>query len=183
MDSIKNVPVIRENDTIDTILAKYKKVLGKDFTAYHHHVYRIFNFALLQDSNTENIEKYAIAAAFHDIAIWTHHTFDYLSPSIQLAVDYLTENGKSAQITAISLMIDLHHKMSAYTGEFSTVETFRKADWIDVSIGFMTFGLDKKALKEIKKIFPYHGFHLFLVKQTMKNMVKQPLNPLPMFKR
>ena len=175
--------LIQQHEVIDIILATHQNVLGKDFKAYRHHVYRIFNFALLQDSKVENIEKYAVAAAFHDIGIWTHSTFDYLAPSIQLATKHLQQTDKVTDIEEVSLMIDLHHKMSVYKGKFRAVEIFRKADWIDVSMGLMTFGLDKKVLREVKKTFPYNGFHLFLMKQTMKNFLQHPLHPLPMFKK
>jgi hypothetical protein len=37
-----------------------------------------------------------IAACFHDLGIWTDHTFDYLSPSAGLARDYLQRYGLSA---------------------------------------------------------------------------------------
>lgn len=40
-----------------------------------------------------NAEKYAIAAVFHDIGIWTNHTLDYLDPSAGQAKAYLTETG------------------------------------------------------------------------------------------
>jgi hypothetical protein len=33
------------------------------------------------DMKNGNEEKYAIAAVFHDIGIWTTHTIDYLDPS------------------------------------------------------------------------------------------------------
>ena len=174
---------MQKNATIDAILSIHKNVLAHDFKAYHNHVYRVFNFCLLQDSNPKNVEKYAVATAFHDLAIWTHNTFDYLSPSIQLATEYLQKSNKNLDIEEIGLMIDLHHKVSVYKGEFSTVEIFRKADWIDVSMGIMTFDLNKTELSKLKKAFPYYGFHWFLVKKTMRNLVKNPLNPLPMFKK
>jgi hypothetical protein len=41
------------------------------------------------DKQTENTDKYAIAAAFHDLGIWTHQTFKYLERSINQAREYL----------------------------------------------------------------------------------------------
>ena len=38
----------------------------------------------------------AIAAAFHDIGIWTAGTFDYLEPSVRVAAAYLTGTGRAA---------------------------------------------------------------------------------------
>ncbi|HBK71031.1 MAG TPA: hypothetical protein DDZ39_05130 [Flavobacteriaceae bacterium] len=82
--------IIIENEIIDRILTSYKKVLKGDFQVYKNHVYRIYNYAILFEDDKNNYEKYAIAAAFHDIGIWTH-SFDYLEPSIKQASDYLKE--------------------------------------------------------------------------------------------
>lgn len=175
--------MIEKFQTIENILENYKSVLSKDFSVYKNHIYRIFNWSIIIDDNSENIEKYAIASAFHDLGIWTHN-FDYLKPSIQLATDYLKENKQENLIVEIALMISNHHKISKYNGEFiKTVETFRKADWIDVTNGLKKYHLSKKYFKNVKKIFSNKGFHLFLVKQSLKWFVKHPFNPLPMFKK
>ena len=50
---------------------------------------------LLIDCEKNNEEKYAIASVFHDVGIWTDHTFDYLDPSIEQAKIYLTEIKKT----------------------------------------------------------------------------------------
>jgi hypothetical protein len=64
-----------------------------------------------------------------------------------------------------------------------TVEVFRKADWIDVSLGLLTYGYDKQKIKAMRRRFPNAGFHWFLIKQSVQNLWKHPLNPLPVFKR
>ncbi len=175
---------MKENTIIDSILSEYKTDLGIHFDTYRNHVYRIYNFALLLDADKTNYEKYAIAAAFHDLGIWSANTFDYLKPSIALAENYLIKNKKESWVNEISLMIDMHHKRSFYKGDFQeTVEVFRKADWIDVTLSIKKYGLTKPEIKTVQKQFPFKGFHWFLTKQTFFNLLKNPLNPLPMFKR
>lgn len=172
------------NTIIETIMPKFKSAIGSDYDRYKNHVYRVFLNCLLMDGEKTNEEKYAIAAVFHDIGIWTNHTFDYLNPSIEQAKIYLTETGKTAWTDEISLMINWHHKMSRYKGAHEEiVETFRKADWIDVSLGLLTFKVDKKKISENKSRFPNLGFHWFLIKASTKNLFRHPLNPLPMFKK
>lgn len=177
--------MILENSIIDKILQTFKGKIGKDFDVYRNHVYRVFNFASLLDTEFEpNQATYAIASAYHDLGIWTHNTFDYLEPTIGLAKKYLSDEKLERLEDEIILMIDMHHKMSRYSGPFTkTVETFRRADWIDVSMGLMKFQLSPKRHDEIKKAFPYLGFHRFLLKQTFKRFLKHPLDPLPMFKK
>lgn len=172
------------NIIIEDTLSQYEYVLGKEFETYRNHVYRIFNICTLIDSSSENQLKYAIAAIFHDLGIWTDKTFDYLEPSIALAEIYLVRIGKIEWLNEIKLMIDMHHKRSKYRGEYeNTVETFRKADWIDVTKGRKSFGFNSEKYLLIVKSFPYLGLHKFLILQTFKNFIKSPFNPLPMFKK
>jgi len=169
---------------INNILSDHKNILGKDYPKYCNHVHRVYALCLKLDISKENEEKYAIASVFHDLGIWTDKTFDYLEPSIAIAKTYLESIGKLDYLNEITLMIDMHHKRSRYKGEFQdTVETFRKADWIDVTRGKKLFGLEKVVYKIIKEKYPTLGFHKFLLVQTIKNLFNSPLNPLPMFKK
>jgi hypothetical protein len=171
------------NETIELLLHPFKPVLGADYDKYKNHVYRVFLNCLLMDNEKNNEEKYAIAAVFHDIGIWTNTTFDYLDYSIEQAKTYLIEKDKQDWIEEINLMIYWHHKMSKYEGTHKiSVETFRKADWIDLSLGFLNYGFDKKKIKDIRREFPNRSFHIFLIKETLQNFFKHPLNPLPMYK-
>jgi hypothetical protein len=175
--------MIKSNTIIENILSSYKALLAKDYPVYRNHIYRIFNICIQFDNSAENIEKYAIASAFHDIGIWTHN-FNYLKPSIKLATQYLKESDKEKWIKEISLLIDNHHKISDFKGEFQeTTNTFRKADWMDVTNGLKAFNFSKKEYKNLKKEFSNKGFHLFLTKQWLKWFLKHPLNSLPMFKK
>jgi len=172
------------NPLIEDSLQKFQSVIGSDYDKYRNHVYRVFLNCLLLDNNQDNVDKYAIAAVFHDIGIWTNHTFDYLAPSIEQAKIYLTETNRQDWIEEIKLMIDNHHKISLYRqAHAKTVETFRQADWIDVSLGILTFKADKQSIRINKQKFPTLGFHRFLIKATTKNFFKHPANPLPMFKK
>jgi hypothetical protein len=172
------------NKIIDNIMPKFKSVIGLDYDRYKNHVYRVFLNCLLIDGGKNNEEKYAIASVFHDIGIWTNHSFDYLNPSIEQAKIYLTETNKTGWLDEISLMINWHHKISKYQGAHEgIVENFRKADLIDVSLAFLTFKLDKQKINENRRRFPNLGFHSFLVKEAIKNFFRHPLNPLPMFKK
>lgn len=173
-----------KNNIIDDVLDRNKSVLGKQFEKYRNHVYRVFILCQELDTSQENIEKYAIAAVFHDLGIWTDGTFDYLEPSINQAKKYLIDNKKVEWVEEISLMIDMHHKRSKYRGPFEqTVEVFRRADWVDVTKGRMTFNINKEVIKKTIEAYPLLGFHRFLLLLTLKNFFKSPLNPLPMLKK
>jgi hypothetical protein len=80
--------IITKHPIIDSILEIHKTDLGKDYHKYRNHVYRLYHLSLdlYRNELTQNIQgKFAVAAAFRDLGIWTAQTFDYLSPSIELA--------------------------------------------------------------------------------------------------
>lgn len=177
--------IIKEYPLIDEILSEYQGSLQADFERYKNHVYRVFNFAVyLAKEEKENLDKLAITLAFHDLGIWTHRTFDYLDPSIEMATKYLIKINKSAWISEISLMIDMHHKVTPYKGDFSnSVELIRMADLVDVSLGAYKFNIPDEFVKAVKSEFSNSGFHSKLFQLGLGNFFKSPFNPLPMFKK
>ena len=174
--------MIEANETIDSILLSHRAALGDGYNKYRNHVYRVFNIAImLSMPDEENYTALSIAAAFHDLGIWTAKTFDYLSPSTALARKYLNEHGLSPLENLVADVINNHHKLTTYQTN-DIVEAFRKADLIDLSFGLFSFGVESTVLKELNKQFPSSGFHRFILRQSVKNTFRHPLNPLPMMK-
>ena len=172
------------NLVIDELLDPFKSVIGEEYNKYRNHVLRVYQNCLLLDNNKDNEKKYAIAAVYHDIGIWTKQTIDYLGPSMEQSKNFLAHTSRDEWIEEISLMIYWHHKWSGYKGQYAgTVGNFRKADWIDVSLGFLTFGINKTAVEKTRKAYPNLGFHRFLLRKISGNLLKHPFNPLPMFTR
>jgi hypothetical protein len=177
--------LLTDDATVEALLLTHRAALGRDFTTYRNHVYRVVNFCMaLTSPEPEMVEKIAVAAVFHDLGIWTAGTFDYLPPSIRLVSIYLAESGRAAWLPEITAMILEHHKISAYDGKPQwLVEPFRRADWIDVSRGLCTFGLSRAILNPIFAAWPNAGFHTFLLRQTLRRFRTHPLSPLPMMRR
>ena len=167
---------------IDTILGTYRDDLGSSFDQYHNHVYRIYHFAVININSEIDIRNLAIAAAFHDIGIWTGNTFDYLAPSIALARKYCTDKEiDSTSRAEIEITINEHHRLSVIkTSELA--EVFRQADLVDLSWGLIRLGRKSNYIKLMKKKFPNKGFHYNLLKFFLKNLIRHPLKPLPMYK-
>jgi len=103
----------------------------------------MLNFCFfLANPTEEDRKKLIIAAAFHDIGIWSDHTIDYLPPSVALARKYLNENGLEEWVEEIELIIDMHHKIRPYkNARYPLVEWFRRADLVDFSLGSVKSGL------------------------------------------
>ena len=179
-----NAGLLTSLPTVDEVLNGHASALGPDFIGYRNHVYRVANlcFAIMKDSHVE-LEKIAVAAVFHDLGIWTDRTFDYIAPSVALARAHLAARGMADWIPEIEAMIVDHHKVtSARATPQSLVESFRRADWIDVSRGFRRFGLPRPFIAAVVATWPSAGFHRRLVALTIDRFSKHPLSPLPMVK-
>ncbi len=125
----------------------------------------------------------AIAAGCHDLGIWTDRTFDYLGPSVRLACAHLSNSGRAEWTDEITAMILEHHKLSRYRGDPGwLVEPFRRADWVDVSKGFIAFGLPGALVREVLSAWPSAGFHRRLAQLALQRLRTHPWHPLPMVK-
>src|SRR5262249_35218276 len=172
--------------TLDTLLREHASALGPDYDAYRNHTYRVLNAcAALSTRAAAQLEKLAIAVAFHDLGIWTDHTFDYLPPSIRRARAHLAQAGKSEWADEVDAMILEHHKVRPYNTPDDRpwiVEPFRKADLVDVSLGLVTFGLPRSFLRDLNAAFPNAGFHKGVVQLATARLWSHPLRPLPMLR-
>lgn len=176
--------LLTEIASLDELLHAHAAELGDDFTAYRNHTYRVVNLCVaLSSADPEQLQKMAIAAAFHDLGIWTDDTFDYLQPSINLACAHLARSGREQWRPEITGTILEHHKISPYRGNPDwLVEPFRRADWVDVSRGLFTFGLSPRFVGEIFSTWPSAGFHKRLVQLSLMRLRTHPWSPLPMLR-
>lgn len=174
----KRIPLLEE------ILGEWENEIGKDYQGYKNHVYRVVHFCLaFHPSNEEEREKIIIAGCFHDLGIWSDNTFDYLEPSIELARNYLERVGKDSSMDEIEQMIYFHHKITRFGDtNYPLVESFRKADLVDVSLGVLRSGLSRKQVKLVRNYFPNSGFHKTLFRLTFSEFKRNPLRPLPVMK-
>ena len=184
LTSIRATMLLTELPAIDDVLSAHRSVLGRDFTPYRNHVYRVTNLcARLAQADEMMREKIAIAAVFHDLGIWTDGTFDYIEPSVKLANAYLPAVGHSDWVAEIAMMIREHHKITQYqTVECPFVEPFRRADWIDVTLGVRSFGVPRSFVRQLYSVWPDEGFHWRLVQFAITRLRSHPLTPLPMVK-
>lgn len=174
--------MITQVGVLDEILSTHARSLGDDFVPYRNHVYRVVNLCVrLHSASDDELRRLAIAAAFHDLGIWTAGTFDYLRPSMALAKAYLIRSGQPEWVTEVNAMIFEHHKILPYRGVGQPlIETFRKADWIDVTRGLLTFGIPRRFVADLYTTWPSTGFHRRLVQLAAQRFRSDPWSPLPM---
>jgi len=174
--------VLRDIAIVEDVLRAHGGSLGRDAVAYRNHVYRVVNLSLVLGAPDDDaVDKIAIAGVFHDLGIWTDGTFDYLAPSVRLAVAYLSKSGRESWTKEITDAILNHHKIVA-TSAGGIAEPFRRADWIDVTRGLRTFGLSRVAINEVFAVWPSAGFHRRLVELSFERLRTHPLSPLPMLR-
>lgn len=124
-----------------------------------------------------------MAAALHDIGIWTAGTFDYLDPSIEVARAHLEGIGRAEWIPEVEAMIREHHRISAHRSRPDwLVEPFRRADWADVTLGLRRWGLSRAFLRRLRREWPNAGFHLKLVRLTLRRLLTHPWSPIPVLR-
>jgi len=99
------------------------------------------------------------------------------------AYEYLLRKGLDPWSDEITQMIDQHHRLHPVGNDADRlVETFRKGDLVDFSLGSFKCGLDRATVKAVKAEFPNAGFHKNLVKLAVRWICRHPLNPVPVLK-
>lgn len=180
-----NKDLITQLPRVEQLFDTYSDRFGKHQSAYRNHVYRLINLVAAQRPLDENeLEILQVAAFFHDAGIWLAGTFDYLQPSARLADHYLQEQQLEDWRPLVETMILNHHKVTRYSSSADKlVEAFRRADWIDLSLGLLRFGIPMARIRLIKQGFPNTGFHRLLIKLGSQQLLSQPWRPLPMLRR
>jgi hypothetical protein len=150
--------ILRSLPLADEILESHRhRAHGDDagYDSYRAHVYRVVNLArALAPYAPDREDKLAIAAAFHDLAVFD--TLDYLVPSIEAQDAWLQETGRQNWSDELALIVAEHHRLSRYgptRPHAPLVEAFRRADLVDVSQGRIRFGIPSSYVKEVRAAF------------------------------
>ncbi len=175
---------------IADILETWAPALGGDYRGYLNHAIRVVQVADLlhlragggEAELPSALPEFVVAAAFHDLGIWSDGTWDYLPPSVERAERWLRDTGDETRIPLVTTMIDDHHKLRAAAGPLSPVELFRKADTVDFTSGTVRFGLSARDYRAVRRAYPSSGFHWKLVKLATAGALRHPLHPAPMVK-
>jgi hypothetical protein len=169
---------------LDALFAPWRPALGKDALPYRNHVERLL--AICMKINQPLVEAellaFRVAAVFHDLGIWSDGTFDYLPPSRVRAVEWLQAHGHENKAGLVEALIENHHKIRSVGDHSDAVEVFRRADWMDVSLGLINFGLPRPEYRAILKAIPDAGFHKRLLELGGKQMLTKPWQPMPMMR-
>jgi len=171
--------ILRSNELIESVLARYDQELGVDAELYRNHVYRGLNYQLRLLEKVEASDAMALAWVAHDLGIWTANTFDYLAPSLALAEE-LAQDFSVDDADLVQAMVAFHHRLRPCPHPL--VETFRRADRTDAWRGRFRGRLGPTDVEEVVGAFPYCGFHTFLRQRMTAWVLRHPTRPFPMFR-
>lgn len=171
---------------IDAILHDHRQTWsgGDDvgWSGYRNHAQRVFLFAReLIGPDPEQEEQIAIAAAFHDIAVF--QTLDYLVPNLEAMDVWLADYGRQEWRKDIGLAMTLHHRVRPYQGEGEwLVEGIRRADWVEVSGGLVHSGIPGELVRRARRELPMGSFATKSAMRIAGHAVTHPLNPMPFWR-
>jgi hypothetical protein len=170
---------------IDEILEEHREFSEGDeagWAGYRNHAQRVFIFASrLAEPRPDTGEMIAIAAAFHDLAVF--RTLDYLVPNLEAMDIWLATRGRPEWRREIGLAITMHHRVRPYRGEAAwLVEPMRRADWIEVTGGVMTAGVPRDLVRRAQHELPMGSFASKSGLRIAAHAVTHPLDPLPFWR-
>jgi hypothetical protein len=166
---------------IDELFKRDAAVYGGDLAPYSGHVHRVAELTARQvDLQEDWAELIAVAAYYHDAAIWFDHTWDYLPGSERLA---LAELGDAQGGELVTAMIDEHHRVRRARNPHPLVEAMRRADATDVYRITMPPKVTRGDYRAMIKRFPDAGCYPMLARGLLMGLREgKRLNPMPMMK-
>src|ERR1700739_343279 len=168
--SRRNVKAVTAHPIVDALLDRYQDALSGHMLTYRNHVYRCITYhQLLLGAPIPDFA--ALAWAAHDLGIWTAGTFDYLGPSADLVSLHADEFGIN-NVPQARMLITEHHRLRPTDDRMT--ETFRRADLVDVSPGFVAGQIGPSQVRAVVAQLPYSGFHAFLARGLTSYAVRHP---------
>ncbi len=176
-------PAATAHRVADELFALYPTEFGALYAAYRGHVHRGIDLVGVQmDLDEATALLLGAAAFFHDAGIWLDDTFDYLTPSIQRALDYLDDVDEEGKELVRTVIFE-HHRLRRARSDHALVEAFRRADLTDLTGGLILApGVSFRDYRRLAGRYPSHGFRWKLTVIFVRWMIRHPLKPLPMVK-
>ncbi|WP_156920428.1 hypothetical protein [Segniliparus rugosus] len=167
---------------VDELFQRDAEVFGEDLATYRGHVQRVVGLIDLQvPLDEETARPVAVAAYFHDSAIWFDNTWDYLLLSRRRALAELREEERGFA-PLVDAMIDEHHRVRPARHPHPLVEAMRRADSSDVFRLRAFSNVRREDYRRLLSRFPDVGLHRALARAFARGLRENPSRPLPMVK-
>lgn len=178
--------VLHTHPLVEEILDGHREhAMGDErgWASYRGHVYRVFNLArVLVPDHRYRDDKLAIAAAFHDIDVFS--SLNYLGPSIHTMDAWLRRTGRDAWAEELAVVVAEHHRLFPCRGPHAELaEAFRRADVNDVSQGVIRAGLPRAHVRAVRKEIDVDVFFTRTVPRAIaRQLIRHPLDPFPILR-
>lgn len=128
------------------------------WAAYRNHALRTLSYAVaLAPGDRDHVDRLAIAAAFHDLDVFS--TLDCLGPSMAAAAAWLQRTDRAAWTDEVLRTIAFHHRPLPYRGPHArSVEALRRADWNEILLGTVSFGVPRELMRRARRALPIGPF-------------------------
>lgn len=182
--SMPALPLVTD-PLIDEILKEHHEFSEGDeagWAGYRNHAQRVFIFARrLAEARPDADEMIAIAAAFHDLAVF--RTLNYLVPNLKAMELWLAAHGRPEWRREIGLAMTMHHRVRPYGREAAwLVEPIRRADWIEVTGGVMAAGVPRELVRQAQRELPLGSFASKSALRIAGHAATHPFDPLPFWR-
>ncbi len=176
--------MITDSTELDALLEPWREALGNDYHPYRNHLLRLLNLVCERIQPDAGIWRdLVVAAAFHDLGIWSDRTLDYLEPSRRRALSETAAGGLEINERRVSDLILWHHKITAFRGpEAALINAFRRADWYEVCCGLFGRWSWRAERRALYRRIPLLGFHRVLLRVGLRRLRTHPLSPLPILR-
>lgn len=155
------IDIISHSPLLEERLEPFRQVIGDDFAGYRGHLYRVLTYAIHFLGGDETFRaEIETALAYHDIAVWTHNSLDYLQPSADMCMADNVQNNWGYDPKLLEDIILQHHKITKFRGpNENVVNAVRKGDWVDAYQGMLRKGLSKAQVNAVAEAIPAEGFY------------------------
>jgi hypothetical protein len=178
------IDVLQTYPLVEEILDSHRDhALGNErgWVSYRGHVYRVFNMArAIVPDRDDRDDKLAIAAAFHDIDVFS--SLNYLGPSICTMDTWLQRTGRGAWADELAVIVAKHHHLIPYRGRHAELaEAFRRADLNDLSQGLVRSRMPREHVRAVRESIDVGVFFTRVLPRAIaQRLVCHPLDPLPL---
>jgi hypothetical protein len=175
--------LLRTHPLVEEILDSHRDHAAGDergWASYRGHAYRVLNLArVLVPDREDRDDKLAIAAAFHDIDVFS--SLNYLGSSIRTMDAWLQRTGRGAWAEELAVVVAEHHRLAPCRGRYAQLaEAFRRADLNDLSQGLTRSRLPREHVRAVRKSIDVGVFFTRTVPRAIvRQLVRHPLDPVP----
>jgi hypothetical protein len=166
--------IYKHSPDLDDELFGLAEKIGSDFSGYRNHCNRVLTFTnyflpeWVSKELPEAMELAAVALAYHDVGLWTDKALNYLEPSVAQLEKALHDKYSATELAIMKDIVLQQLKVTDFTSDRgkaadALVNAVRKANWADLTMGIVRFGMPAALVEAAYDTIAEAGFHKMLM--------------------